>query len=290
LNIERNSATDRDPVTLLAFAQLWPQRTWTSLLQRALYQTEKLRAVDAARDDFTLIRTREDVERYRAARATNPAITAGFLGIEGAHALESDLANVDVLFDAGVRMIAPTHFFDTDFSGSAHGEEQGGLTPLGEAMIQRMEKLGMLVDLAHASPTTIDQATAMATKPMVVSHTGVKGTCNNNRNLDDSRIREIVGTGGVIGIGVWETAVCGTDAAAIARAIRHVVNLVGIDAVALGSDFDGAVAAPFDTTGWGLLVDALLADGFVEGDIEKIMGGNVVRVLGKVLPSDAAQP
>jgi len=152
-------------------------------------------------------------------------------------------------------------------------------------MVERMEQLGMLVDLAHASPTTIDDATAMATKPLVISHTGVKGTCDNTRNLDDARIREVAGTRGVVGIGYWETAVCGTDAAAIARAAHYVTNLVGIDSVALGSDFDGAIAAPFDVTGLPLIVDALIAEGYGEGDIAKIMGGNAVRVLSEVLPS-----
>lgn len=288
-SLERNSTTDRDPVTLLVLAQLWPRATWTSLLERALHQTAKLRAVDAARDDFYLIQSREDLARYREARAANPAVTAGLLGLEGAHALESDLGNIDVLFRAGVRMMAPTHFTDTDLAGSAHGEEKGGLTPLGQEMVKRVEQLGILLDLAHASPATIDQATMMATKPVVVSHTGVKGTCDNTRNLDDTRIREVAGTGGVIGIGYWETAVCGTDATAIARAIRYTADLVGIDAVGLGSDFDGAVATPFDTTGYPVLVDALLQSGFGDGDVAKIMGENFARVLSAVLPSDAPQ-
>ena len=120
---------------------------------------------------------------------------------------------------------------------------------------------------------------------VLISHTGVKGTCDNARNLDDTAIREIAGTRGVVGIGYWETAVCGKDAAAIARAIRYVANLVGIDNVGLGSDFDGAIAAPFDTTGLGLLVDALLREGFKDGDIAKIMGGNTLRVLSQVLPA-----
>jgi microsomal dipeptidase-like Zn-dependent dipeptidase len=289
LNIEKNSATARDLITPLVMLQLWPRPTWTSLMQRALHQTAKLRAVDAAREDFTLIRSRDDLAAYQKARAQNPAMTAGFLGIEGAHALEGNLENIDVLFDAGVRMMAPTHFFDTEVSGSAHGEQKGGLTPMGREMIGRMEKLGMLVDLAHASDATIDDATAMATRPLVVSHTGVKGTCDNTRNLDDSRIREVAGTRGVIGIGYWETAVCGTDAAAIARAVRYVVNLVGVDTIALGSDFDGAIAAPFDVTGMPLLVDALIAEGFNEGDITRFMGGNAVRVLSEVLPSGEPQ-
>jgi membrane dipeptidase len=90
----------------------------------------------------------------------------------------------------------------------------------------------------------------------------------------------------LIAITFFEFAVCGKDAPAIARAIRHAAEVTGIDHVALGSDFDGAVDAPFDTTGVGLLVDALLspAGGFSEEDTAKIIGGNAFRVLGETLP------
>ncbi len=119
---------------------------------------------------------------------------------------------------------------------------------------------------------------------MVVSHTGVKGTCNNNRNLSDDQIKAIAQKGGLIGIGYWDTAVCGKDAKAIAKAIHYVANLVGVEHVALGSDFDGAVVAPFDTTGLVEITDALLAEGFSENDIALIMGGNTIRILKENLP------
>ncbi|HZD93953.1 MAG TPA: membrane dipeptidase, partial [Candidatus Sulfotelmatobacter sp.] len=97
--------------------------------------------------------------------------------------------------------------------------------------------------------------------------------------------RAVAHTGGVIGIGLWDTAICGTDAQATARAIRYAANVVGTSHVALGSDFDGTVTAPFDSSGWPLVTEALLKQGFSEDDIHKIMGENVVRVLLEVLPS-----
>ena len=124
----------------------------------------------------------------------------------------------------------------------------------------------------------------MATRPLVVSHTGVTATCSNSRNLTDEQLRAVAGTGGIIGIGYWDNATCGTDAAAAARAIRHAVAVVGIDHVALGSDFDGATTMPFDVTGLPLITDALLKEGFSEADIRLIMGGNVVRFLLETLP------
>jgi len=284
MNIENNTG-DTDNITLLAIVEGWPMRTWGNLTERALYQAGRLD--DAARRSngrFTLIRTSADLNAYLERWASTPGITAGFLGIEGAHALEGNLDNIDRLFDAGVRMMAPTHFFDNDIGGSAHGMVKGGLTELGKAMIRRMESKKMLVDLAHASPRTIDDTLAMATRPVVVSHTGVKGTCDNTRNLSDAHLKGIARTGGVIGIGYWSTAVCGTDAAAIARAIRYAVGVAGIDHVGLGSDFDGTIRAPFDTTGIVQVTDALLNAGFTDRDIAKIMGGNTVRVLRQVLP------
>ena len=181
-------------------------------------------------------------------------------------------------------MMAPTHFFDNDIGGSAHGVAKGGLTDKGREMIRRMEAKKMIVDVAHASPRTIDDVLAIATRPVVVSHTGVKGTCDNTRNLSDDQLKAIAQTGGVIGIGFWDTAVCGTDAKAIAKALRYTADLVGVDHVALGSDNDGAVTAPFDITGVVEITDALMQEGFNDEDIAKIMGGNTLRVLKELLP------
>jgi microsomal dipeptidase-like Zn-dependent dipeptidase len=123
----------------------------------------------------------------------------------------------------------------------------------------------------------------------VVSHTGVAGTCANARNLTDSQLKAVARNGGIVGIGYWETATCGRDALAVARAIRHAVTVAGIAHVGLGSDFDGAVAQPFDTTGLVQVTDALLSAGFNEVEIQAIMGGNVIRLLLTTLP-DVATP
>jgi microsomal dipeptidase-like Zn-dependent dipeptidase len=233
---------------------------------------------------LTVIKSVADLDEYLKRRAANPSCTAGFLGIEGAHALEGDLNNIDLFYDRGVRMMSPSHFFDNDIGGSAHGLVKGGLTPKGKEMIKRMQAKPMIVDLAHASSAVIKDVLAISTRPVIVSHTGVKGTCNNTRNLSDDEVVGIARTGGVIGIGYWERAVCGTDAAAVARAIRYTVNLAGIEHVALGSDFDGAVAAPFDASGLIAVTDALIEQGFSDDEIRLIMGGNALRLLREGLP------
>src|SRR3546814_9629720 len=111
-----------------------------------------------------------------------------------------------------------------------------------------MGPMGKLRDLAHASHSTIRDVLAMAQRPVVYSHGGVKATCDTNRNLTDAETKGIAATGGVIGIGFWDAAVCAPTPQATARAMRHVRDLVGIEHVALGSDFDGAVTRSEENT------------------------------------------
>jgi microsomal dipeptidase-like Zn-dependent dipeptidase len=282
LNIYKNSDST-DQIQMLAMVQGWPPRTWNSPKQRALYEAAKLQGF--ARDShgqLVVLESRSDLEKYLATRRSGQV--AGFLGSEGAQPLEGKLENMNDLYAAGIRMMAPTHFTDTAIGGSAAGVSKGGLTELGREWVRRMEAKKMLIDLAHSSPATLHDVTAIAMRPVIVSHTGVKGTCDNPRNLSDDELRAVAKTGGVIGIGLWDTATCGVDSRATARAIRYAVSVVGVDHVALGSDFDGAIESPFDASGWPLLTEALLQEGFSEIEIRKIMGENVVRVLREVLP------
>jgi membrane dipeptidase len=282
LNIYKNS-DDSDQITMIAIFEGWPLSTWSSPRQRAIYQADRLHQF-AARSHgmLTVIHSRADLQRFISNR--QPGQVAGFLGTEGAQPLEGDLGYLDSLYSAGIRMMAPTHFTDTAVAGAAAGMTKSGLTDLGRQWVREMESHHMIIDLAHASPATLRDVTAIAARPLIVSHTGVKGTCNNPRNLSDDELRAVARTNGVIGIGLWDTATCGSDAHATARAIRYAVSIVGPDHVALGSDFDGGVTTPFDSSGWALLTEALLQEGISEQDIHKIMGENVVRVLLEVLP------
>ncbi len=142
----------------------------------------------------------------------------------------------------------------------------------------------MVVDIAHCSHRCVAEVLAMATRPVVSSHGGVQATCKVNRNLTDDEIRGVARTGGVVGIGYWDGAVCDISPASIARAIRHVRDLVGIDHVGLGSDYDGSTTVAFDTADLALVTQALLDAGFTDGEIAKVMGGNVLRVLAQTLP------
>jgi len=277
--------SDTDNITALAIGQMQPVRTWTSLLERSLWHAEKLnRAEAASKESLLIVRTKADLDKLIAQRGNKPVPVGALLSIEGLQNLEGKRANLDVLFKAGFRMAGFAHFFDNEVAGSMHGMKKGGLTPLGRQVMADMEARGMVIDIAHCSHQCVGEILAAAKRPVVSSHGGVQATCKVNRNLTDAEIRGVAKTGGVIGIGYWDAAICSTDPRAIAKAMRHVRDLVGIDYVGLGSDFDGATTTPFDTAGLTHVTQALIDEGFTDADIAKVMGGNVLRVLKAVLP------
>jgi len=277
LNYVRNDGNS-DTIIWLALAQRWPPRTWASLAERVLYFAERFQKM--AKDSggrLVSIRTATDLRNYLARREQNPDVTAGLLGIEGAHALDGKLENLDRLYDAGYRYISLTHFFDDEFAGSSAGIEKGGLTPLGRELVARMNEKRVIIDLAHTSPQTIRDVLSVTKRPVMFSHGGLRGTCDNQRNLSDGEARGIAQSGGIIGIGFWDAAVCGSDVASILRAMRYAVKIVGADHVALGSDFDGAVRTPFDAAHLVELTDAMLQQGFSTEEIRAIIGENALR-------------
>jgi membrane dipeptidase len=284
LNVERNEDSS-DDVRLLALVLGWPRATWRSGLARALHLAARARGfADASAGRLAVVDSRPTLSAYLERRRDDQARTAGLLTIEGAAALDGDVGNVDRLAAAGFRVFGLTHMVDNAYAGSSSGVGKGGLTAAGRDLVARLESLEILVDVAHASSAAVDDVLAMATRPVVASHTGVAATCASPRNLSDARLRAIAATGGVVGIGFWPGAVCGDDATAIARSILHAVDVGGVDSVALGSDFDGAVTTPFDASGVVQLTDALLAAGLSEGAIAKVMGANVLRLLAETLP------
>jgi microsomal dipeptidase-like Zn-dependent dipeptidase len=285
INYDRNTG-ETDNIRLLAIAQRWPVATWTSLRARALHQADRLQ--DAARRSngaLTVITSQADLAAFVQRRATQPSLVSGLLAIEGLHALEGRLDNVDTLFAAGFRMMGLTHFFDNELGGSAHGVSHAGLTAFGRDVVTRMETLGIVVDLAHTSPQMKLEVLAMAKRPVVVSHGGVAATCPGPRNLTDDQLRAIAANGGLVGIGYWDAAVCELTVSSIVRAIRHAVDIMGVPHVALGSDFDGATTVPWDTRALGLLTEGLLQAGFTPDDVRRIMGGNVLTFLTQQLPT-----
>lgn len=255
LNMVSNEAGS-DRIWQLALVQRWPPPTWFDVGARALYQTQRLqRLADDPGNRLRIIRTSADLAEWRELHRHDRRWIAGLLAVEGAHALGDNPENFARLYRAGVRMMSPSYLFDNAFAGSAQGANKSGLSVRGRQWLQQMEAAQVIVDLAHASPRAVDEVLAAATRPVVVSHTGVRGTCEHTRNLSDAQLRALVRNGALIGIGFWDTATCGHDTRAIARAMRYAARLIGVEHVALGSDFDGTVTTPFDAAG---LVELLL--------------------------------
>lgn len=278
-NYEGNS-DKTDNITLLTVAQLQPVKTWSSLVERSLHHAKK-RNVAVSESDSLLkpVDTEVQLDALMSARQKSSRQVGAMLTIEGLQNLEGKASNLDRLYNAGFRMAGLTHFFDNELGGSMHGLKKGGLTPFGRDIVRRMEAKGMIIDIAHLSHTGVAELLAMATRPVVSSHGGVQATCKVNRNLTDDEIRGVAKTGGVVGIGYWEGAICDTSPRAAAKAMKHVRDLVGIQHVALGSDYDGATTVRFDASQLVQVTQALMDEGFTEPEIRAVMGENALRVI-----------
>ena len=283
-NYESNSADAGDNITLLALVQRWPLATRDSLFARAVYQAGRLHKFAAESDDLEVVTSSEELKQVLKAREGGSQVVAALLGTEGSHALDGDLSNIQRLYDAGLRMMSLQHFFDNKLGGSLHGESNAGLTEFGRQAVLEMDALGIMIDVSHSSPQVVDDVLNLIDSPLIVSHTGFKGHCDRKRNISDALIARIAERGGLIGVGFWSEAVCGEDVAAIADAIAYGINNFGVDAVALGSDWDGAVTTPIDASDLAYLTSALINRGLTVEEIRAVMGGNTIRYFLEHLP------
>jgi microsomal dipeptidase-like Zn-dependent dipeptidase len=168
--------------------------------------------------------------------------------------------------------------------GSLHGISGEGLTDFGRSVVTRANQLQMTIDIAHASPQMVRDLLALSSRPVILSHGGFKGHCNSARNLDDELMQQVAAAGGIIGVGYWDAATCDYTPAGIARSIRYGIDLLGLEHIALGSDYDGAVTTSLDTSELAALTQAMLDQNFTEDEIRAVMGGNVLRFLREQLP------
>ncbi|WP_373399634.1 dipeptidase [Algoriphagus halophilus] len=283
-NMKSNSADTFDNITPLTIAKGVAPNQWFSLLNRTLGQAESLHQfIKEENGKVIFVHDKKSFEELISARNTDKTVVGAMLGIEGAHALEGSLENLGKVYEAGIRMIGPTHFFDNELGGSAHGENGAGLTDFGKSVIKRMNELNIFVDLAHCSPAIVEDVLEITTKPVMVSHIGVQSVLNSQRNLSDDQIRKIAANGGIIGVAFFDMAIGVPEIDGIVATMKHIRDLVGVEYIALGSDYDGAVEVPFDITGLPLIVEALLKEGFTEEEIRAIMGENVKRFFLKNL-------
>jgi membrane dipeptidase len=215
---------------------------------------------------------------------------AAVLCVEGGHAIENDIYKLDSLYKLGVRYLTITWNNSTSWATSAQDPQAAtkGLSEFGRQVIRHMDSLGMLIDVSHVGPKTIDDILETTTNPIIATHSGVKALRNHYRNLTDQQIIKIAQKGGVIGVIFYPPYLTTASSAYISNVIAHIEyikNLVGIDYIALGSDFDGierVVVGLEDVTKFPNLTEALLRRGFSISDVMKILGENFLRVFRQV--------
>ena len=279
LNFDGNDADAPDDITKLAQAQLWPLRTWGSLYERAAYQAQRLQKLEK-KGEVHIVRTAADMEK------TDRLL--GLLLTEGAHPLQGDLEKIRRLYNEGYRAMGLQHFFDNELGGSLHGRSQAGLTGFGRAAVKEMREIGIIIDVAHSSAQVVRDVLALTPDPIFISHGGTIAHCprTKNRNLPDDILKEIAARKGLIGIGYFNGVICDISPDGIAAAIVDAVALLGPDAVALGSDYDGTVTVSLDTSELAAITDALLRKGMDKATIRKVMGENARRFFRENLPTE----
>lgn len=290
-----------DIAGLLHFAQQYPSNSWLSSYYRSIAQGQRLQqTADDSNGKLIFVKTKKDLELLIEQRKNGKKVVGGLFSIEGAQSFEGDVSKVDGLFNVGVRMFGVSHFVDTLFGGSAHGVEKYGITEFGKKSLRRAVELNMIIDLAHSSRNLFfdivniikeyrkeieESKNPTFNKPiLIVSHTGVKGMVDSPRNLDDTQLKAIADVDGVVGVTFFKDAIGDVSVPTIIKTIKYVVDVIGADHVALGSDFDGSVRCGIDSRHFSHLTHQLLEAGFNAIDAEKIMGGNVRRVFEKMLP------
>lgn len=226
------------------------------------------------------VRRAEEVEAVSSRGAV-----AALLGIEGAHALEGEIEKLDHFARRGVRYLGLAHFSRNEACCPAYGRgrrDGEGLTPFGREVVRRCEDLGVILDLAHINRTGFLEACAMATRPPLVTHTGVAGAFKHWRNIDDEQLRAVADKGGCIGVIFCPQFLGGKGLGPVVKHLQHIVDRVGEEGVALGSDWDGFIVPTqelCEPSRLPVLTDALLAAKWSEAAIAKLLRGNVMRVL-----------
>jgi membrane dipeptidase len=270
-------------------------------------------------NDFTLATTADDIERIH-----KQGKIAALMGIEGGHAIEDSLRLLRDYYDLGIRYMTLTHFNTNNWADSsgdidkAGVEHHNGLTPFGKQVVREMNRVGMMVDISHTADKTFWDALQTSSAPIIASHSSCRALCNVPRNMTDEMIAALAKKGGVIQIAfncgflseksaaaaknVQESTLPGPQGedatiaeykkkvppatlADVVAHIDHAAKIGGIDAVGIGSDFDGVSCTPTgleDVSKFPNLTRALLEKGYSAEDIRKIYGGNTLRVMRAV--------
>ena len=297
------------------------------------YANKEMDSLDAvvARNPDKMVKVANYTELLKAVKQHK---IAAMFGVEGGHMIADDLGKLDAIYKRGARYLTLTHNIAPSWATSAADETtnpnlaQKGLTDFGRKVVQRMNQLGMLIDVSHAGDQTFWDVIKLTTKPIIASHSSVYTLVPHRRNLKDEQIKAIAKNGGVIQVnfnpGFIDTSFIAKETAFLEKYateynsllksgiaefyamdslytkyaaetnamrpplsmlidhIEYIINLVGVDYVGLGSDFDGINLTPQqldDVTTYPLITKVLVEKGYSKQDINKILGGNFLRVL-----------
>lgn len=248
----------------------------TENLERFRRYVENYKGVSIAYNSQDLIRNKEN------------GVTSVMLAIENGYAIGKDISNLEKFRDMGVRAITLCHNLNNDICDASMDKapEHNGLSEFGVEVIKEMNRLGLIIDLSHASTKTLFDVLEVSSKPVVATHSGVYAIKNHNRNLKDQEIKAIAKKGGLIQVATGrfflsELPKDSVTVSHIADHIDYVKNLVGIDHVGLGTDFDGGggVVGMESASKVKNLTIELLKRGYSESDLGKFWGGNFIRFL-----------
>ncbi len=247
--------------------------------------------VDRYPNEFALALTADDIQTAR-----RQGKIAALIGVEGGHAIEDSLAILRDFYALGARYMTLTHANTNNWADSSGDLDNpavthhNGLTPFGREVIREMNRLGMIVDVSHVSDKTFWDVLETSSAAVFASHSSCRALCDVPRNMTDEMIRAMASKGGVIQINFAAAFLTSRKSPPanvddVVAHIDHVVKIAGIDAVGIGSDYDGIDQAPAgldDVSRFPNLTRALLAKGYSEAGIAKIYGGNTLRLMRAV--------
>jgi membrane dipeptidase len=238
-------------------------------------------------DAFEPALSADDVER-----ASEAGKIASLIGIEGGHSIDSSLSILRMLHRLGARYMTLTHSSSTPWADAAgQPPEHGGLSPKGEQVVSEMNRLGMIVDLSHVSPETMEGALRVTRAPVIFSHSSARAVCDVPRNVPDNVLEMLPENGGVVMVTFVAEFISGrkngepgsgATVSRVADHIDHIKRVAGIDHIGIGSDFDGATKLPVgleDVSKFPALTVELLKRGYSDEEIKKILRLNVIRVM-----------
>ncbi|HEY8420454.1 MAG TPA: dipeptidase [Thermoclostridium sp.] len=248
---------------------------------RYIHEAEK---IESRNSFFKICKNYDDINAGLKSKKV-----CGILSLEGGEALEGKTENLDVFYNAGVRLITLTWNYPNELGDGAKTQYNGGLTAFGKKIVRLMQEKGMIVDISHADVKTFEDCMSISTKPVIASHSNARSICDHPRNLYDWQITEIKKSGGVVGINFYTEFINNgskADIPSLIRHIEHICALAGEDTVGIGADFDGMASLPEKINGVEdlyLLFNELARLNYSDRAVEKIAGGNFLRVFHDVL-------